>query len=95
MRQQQMIGLINSLPKLTHHQRQQLAAALGLLSARSQASEVIEAGMGEHPACQHCHSTVVVKNGIGQRAAALQGPPVRSQLQRLDRNAPGKAASER
>ena len=45
MRQQQMTHLINSLPALTHHQRQQLAAALGLLSASSQVSEVIEAPM--------------------------------------------------
>jgi len=69
MRQQQMTRLVYSLPKLTHHQRQQLAAALGLLSARSQVSEIIEASVGTHPACPHCHSTVVVKNGS---ANALQ-----------------------
>lgn len=69
MRQQQMTCLINSLAKLTHHQRQQLAAALGALSARSQVSEVIEAGVGEHPRCPHCHSSAVVKNGS---ANALQ-----------------------
>lgn len=69
MRQQQMTRLINSLSKLTHHQRQQLAAALGLLSARSQVSEVIEARVLEHPRCPHCNSTAVVKNGS---ANALQ-----------------------
>ncbi|MGB7421448.1 IS1595 family transposase [Comamonas flocculans] len=69
MRQQQMTRLINSLLALTHPQRQQLAAALGLLSARSQVSGVIEASAGEHPGCPHCHSTAVVKNGS---ANALQ-----------------------
>lgn len=69
MRQQQMTHLINSLPALTHHQRQQLAAALGLLSASSQVSEVIEASVGEHPSCPHCNSKAVVKNGS---ANALQ-----------------------
>jgi len=69
MRQQQMTRLINSLSKLTHHQRQQLAAALGVLSARSQVSEVIEARVLEHPRCPHCNSTAVVKNGS---ANALQ-----------------------
>ncbi len=49
MRQQQMTRLINSLSKLTHHQRQQLAAALGALSARSQVSEVIEARATSKP----------------------------------------------
>ena len=69
MRQQQMMDLINSVAKLTHHQRQQLGAALDALSARSQVSDVIEAGVGEHPRCPHCHSTAVVKNGS---ANALQ-----------------------
>ena len=63
MRQQQMTRLMSSLPKLTHHQRQQLAAALGKLSERSQASEVIEAHAREHRQCPHCHSSTIVKNG--------------------------------
>jgi len=69
MKQQQMTRLLNSLPKLTHRQHQQLAAALGLLSTGSQASEIIEASAGTHPACPHCHGTAVVKNGS---ANALQ-----------------------
>ncbi|MBS0290960.1 MAG: IS1595 family transposase [Proteobacteria bacterium] len=69
MKQQQMTRLVKSLPKLTHHQRQQLAAALGLLSVRSQTSEVIETSAGAHPTCPHCNSTAVVKNGS---ANALQ-----------------------
>ena len=63
MRQQQMTRLINALPQLTHHQRQQLANALGQLSSRSLAGEVIEARTGEHPVCPRCQSAAVVKNG--------------------------------
>lgn len=63
MRQQQMTRLMSSLPKLTDHQRQQLAAALNRLSDRNQAREVIEAHAREHRQCPHCHSTAVVKNG--------------------------------
>lgn len=63
MRQQQMTRFLSSLPKLTDHQRQQLVAALGKLTERSQASEVIEAHAREHRQCPHCHSTTVVKNG--------------------------------
>lgn len=63
MRQKQMTHLMSNLPKLTHHQRQQVAAALGKLSGRNQASEVIEAHAREHRQCPHCHSSAVVKNG--------------------------------
>ena len=73
MRQQHMARLIHLLPTLTRQQRQQLSTALDALSARSQVSEVIEASALAHPlahpACPHCHSTAVLKNGS---ANALQ-----------------------
>lgn len=63
MRQQQMARLMGRLPALTHHQRQALMQALEALSARDLASAVAQARIGEHPACPHCASTHIVKNG--------------------------------
>lgn len=63
MRQREMTRLINGLSKLTHHQRQQLEAALAALSARTLASQVIETRVAAAPICPHCSSTAIVKNG--------------------------------
>ncbi len=63
MRQQQMTRLIHSLPKLTHHQRQQLASSLQAQLDHSQAIAVVEAHSGGSRACPPCNSSLLVKNG--------------------------------
>lgn len=67
MRAQQMTRLIHSLPQLTHRQCQQLAGAVQALMDRSQATAVIETHPSGTPACPHCRSATVVKNGSANR----------------------------
>lgn len=63
MRQRELTRLIKSLEKLTHAQRQKVAAELTAGGGQVAAVSIIEDSVGASPACPHCGDTHVVRNG--------------------------------
>jgi transposase-like protein len=69
MRKRELVRMIEGLGRLTTTERRTLLAELTVLESRVSSIQVIEAQVPARPACCHCASRQVVKNG---RANGLQ-----------------------
>lgn len=63
MRNRELVKLRGMLGKLTRSQRKSLTTELAALESRAASVDIVESQTPVRPACPHCASCQIVKNG--------------------------------